>query len=75
MPLTYCLAPLQRAIAGAPPDHHDPAAVQVARALLEEACAIGRAREEQRNYPEPSRLRVTAEETLAKLTAAGPQAA
>ncbi|SAL07461.1 hypothetical protein AWB81_08102 [Caballeronia arationis] len=71
MPLTYCLGPLQRAIAAADRRSLSVSLVQEARALLQETAAIGKKREEKRNYPEPSRLRVEAEKTLAKLEEGG----
>jgi hypothetical protein len=66
MPLTYCLAPLQKAIKAAPLDYDSVSVVDV-RALLQDTVTIGGKREEQRNYVEPSRLRVEAEKALALL--------
>jgi hypothetical protein len=66
MPLTYCLVPLDKAIQaagrGCPAD-----VVEKTRALLEDICAIAKAREQQRAYPEPSRLRIEANKVLARL--------
>jgi hypothetical protein len=70
MPLTYCIAPLQKAIGAAPIERSTSDVVMDARALLRDICTIGRQREAQRNCREPSRLRVEAEKTLALLETA-----
>ncbi|MCB1886152.1 MAG: hypothetical protein KDH20_00980 [Rhodocyclaceae bacterium] len=73
MPLTYCLGPLSRALKGAGSDAGEVlgeagrAQLAEAQALLGMIAALGSAREKQRDYPEPSRLRVEAESCLALL--------
>lgn len=67
MPLTYCLAPLQKALDRCGRSV-DPEVADAARRLLEEVCDIGRKREENRHYSEPSGVRVEAERTLKSLS-------
>jgi len=69
MPLTYCLAPLHSALDALGPNLVSRRVAEDARRLLDEVCDLGRRREELRNYPEPSRLRVEAERVLRLLSA------
>ncbi|TAH42920.1 MAG: TIR domain-containing protein [Betaproteobacteria bacterium] len=66
MPLTYCLGPLRKAIEANQADLNVSDVTRV-RALLQDVCMLGKRRERQCDYPEPSRLRVEAEETLRAL--------
>jgi hypothetical protein len=67
MPLNYCLAPLQKAIAALPPGRDADLPIEDARELLDDVCAIGREREGKQHSAEQSRVRVEATKTLALL--------